>query len=233
MRVGMILLVVATVSTALGGEITVRTLEGDVRVRHGVTEHWSEVAVGDVLRPNDSVRTGKTGSTVLELDRDGSGTARTVSLPPEVIVDVSDMRTLTQEELMLKLTMEKVRSSSYKWKTDELRMPNAAVVHGQGSGTEEGLKENDQATGRFQLNGARVLFENGFYSTCILRAMEVFRHYPSMAESFASRLMVAEALVESDLRGEALAEYGAIARIEGLGEEERALVRSRMDAIKK
>jgi len=229
----MMLLVVATASTALGGEITVRTLEGDVRVRHGVTEHWSEVAVGDVLRPNDSVRTGKTGSTVLDLDRDGSGTVRTVSLPPEVIVDVSDMRTLTQEELMLKLTMEKVRSSSYKWKTDELRMPNAAVVHGQGSGTEEGLKENDQATGRFQLNGARVLFENGFYSTCILRAMEVFRHYPSLAESFASRLMVAEALVESDLRGEALAEYGAITRIEGLSEEERALVRERMDAIRK
>jgi hypothetical protein len=228
----MMLLVVAMVSTALGGEITVKTLQGDVSVRHGVTEHWSEVAVGDVLRPNDSVRTGRSGSTVLELARDGSGTARTVSLPPEVIVDVSDMRTLTQEELMLKLTMEKVRSSSYQWKTDELRMPNAAVVHGQESGAEEELKENDHATGRLQLNGVRVLYENGFYSTCILRAMEVFRHYPSMAQSLANRLMVAEALVESNLRGEALAEYGAIARIESLSEEERALVRERMDVIK-
>ncbi|MGB5872646.1 MAG: hypothetical protein WBG01_17625 [Bacteroidota bacterium] len=232
MKVSMMLLVVAMVSTALGGEITVKTLQGEVRVRHGVTEHWSEVAVGDVLRPNDSVRTGKSGSTILELAPNGSGRAQSVSLPPEVILDVSDMRTLTQEELMLKLTMEKVRSSSYQWKSDELRMPNAAVVHGQESGAEEELKENDRETGRFQLNGARVLYKNGFYSTCILRAMEVFRHYPSMAESFTNRLMVAEALVESNLRGEALAEYGAIARIESLSEEERALVRERMDAIK-
>jgi hypothetical protein len=233
MKVGMMLLVAALASTALGGEITVRTLQGDVRVRHGVTEHWSVVAVGDVLRPNDSVKTGENGSAVLELPREGAAPARTIALPAEVIVDVSDVRTLTKEELMLKLTMEKVRSSSYQWKTDELQMPTAAVVHGQESGTEEELKENDQATGRLQLNGARVLYENGFYPTCILRAMEVFRHYPSMAESVLNRLMVAEALVESDLRGEALAEYGAIARMEGLSEEERVMVKERMDAIRK
>jgi len=232
MRFSVVVLLVAMTSMALGGDITVKRLQGDVRVRHGVTEHWSAVAVGDVLRPNDSVKTGKGGSTVLELIREDSGTARAVTLPPEVIVDVSDMRTLTQEELMLKLTMEKVRSSSYQWKNDELRMPDAAVVHGQGSGSEEELNENDRATGRLQLNGARVLYENGFYSTCILRAMEVFRHYPWMAESFSDRLMVAEALAECDLRGEALAEYGAISRMEGLGEEERMLVRERMDAMK-
>jgi len=32
---------------------------------------------------------------------------------------------------MLKLTMEKVRASSYKWKEEELRIPDAAVVHGR------------------------------------------------------------------------------------------------------
>jgi hypothetical protein len=233
MKIGMLLLLAALAATALGGEITVRTLQGDVRVRHGVTEHWTAVAVGDVLRPNDSVRTGESGSAVLELAREGTSAVRTIVLPEDVIVDVSDVRTLTKEELMLKLTMEKVRSSSYQWKTDELQMPTAAVVHGQESGTEEELRENDQETGRLQLNGARVLYENGFYSTCILRAMEVFRHYPSMAESVRNRIMVAEALVESDLRGEGLAEYGAIAKMEGLSEEERALVKERMDAIRK
>jgi hypothetical protein len=63
--------------------------------------------------------------------------------------------------------------------------------------------------------------------------MEVFRHYPSMAESVRNRIMVAEALIESDLRGEGLAEYGAIAKMEGLSEEERALVKERMDEIRK
>jgi len=156
-----------------------------------------------------------------------------IALPAEVIVDMSDIRTLTQEELMLKLTMEKVRSSSYKWKTDELRIPNAAVVHGEESTVEEEMIENDLMSGRLQLNGAKVLFANGFFSTCILRTMEVFRHYPLLAGSFDNRLMVADALVEADLRGEGLSEYGTIARMPELTPGERALVRDRMDAMKK
>ncbi|MCK5573214.1 MAG: hypothetical protein KAJ12_10655 [Bacteroidetes bacterium] len=233
MRVSMIVVAAAIASTAVCGEITITKAQGDVHVRHGVTEHWTAAVRGDVLRPNDSVRTGEDGSAVLEIGGDGSEPSRMISLPAEVIVDMSDIRTLTQEELMLKLSMEKVRSSSYEWKTDELRIPNVAVVHGEESTAGGQLNENDLMTGRLQLNGARVLFANGFFSTCILRAMGVFRHYPLLAGSFDNRLMVADALVRADLRGEALSEYGTIVRMPELTPGERALVRDRMDAIKK
>ncbi|RPH36909.1 hypothetical protein EHM92_03730, partial [bacterium] len=111
-------------------DIVVQRLQGEVAVRHGVTEVWTHVAVGDVLRPDDTMKTGKKGTAVLSAPFKSSGAVKRITLPPEVIVDVSDVRELSQEELMLKLTMERVRASSYQWKSDDLHIPNAAVVHG-------------------------------------------------------------------------------------------------------
>ena len=58
-------LMLAALPMAVAGKIAVYSLEGDVNVRRGVTEAWTTVAAGDVLRLNDSVRTGKNGSASL------------------------------------------------------------------------------------------------------------------------------------------------------------------------
>ena len=47
------------------GEIIVQRIHGDVSVRHGVAEGWSKVASGDVLRPDDTMKTGEKGAAVL------------------------------------------------------------------------------------------------------------------------------------------------------------------------
>ena len=217
------------------GTIVVTKLQGDVSVRHGVTEIWTHVAVGDILRPDDTMKTGKKSSAVL-VARNGqsvSAASKRISLPAEVVVDISDMRNLSQEELMLKLTMEKVRSSSYQWKNDELRIPNAAVVHGEDRRPSAPLQENELRFGIFQWNGTRVLFDNGFYSTCALRAMEVFRLYPPLSQKFDNRLMVADALEKANLRGEALSEYGIIASMPGITSEQQTVVHARMSQLKK
>jgi hypothetical protein len=211
-------------------DITVRNSSGDVSVRHGLTESWVPARAGDILRPHDSMKTGVAGSAVLAVAAT-TGT-RTIVLPADVIVDMSDIRTLTQEELMLKLTMEKVRGSSYQWNDSDPAIPNAGVIHGSQKGAARELTENELRTGRMRLNGARVLFEYGFYSSCVLRSLEIFRLYPALTGSFEDRLMVASALERARLRGEALAEYGAIAGLEGLTSEQRELVRERMQALR-
>jgi hypothetical protein len=217
------------------GQIVVRKLQGDVTVRHGVTEVWTTVASGDVLRPDDSMKTGKKGSAILlvNLATAGSPEIKTISLPPEVIVDMSDIRNLTQQELMLKLTMEKVRASSYRWRNDELQIPNASVVHGQDQASGAALGENDPAVGGFHLNGARVLFQNGFYSTCALRTMEVFRLYPQLGTRFENRLMMADALSRANIASEALTEYSELGRSTNLTPEQAALLRARIDGLRK
>jgi hypothetical protein len=143
------------------------------------------------------------------------------------------VRDLTPEELMLKLTMEKVRASSYQWKSDDLQIPSAAVVHGADRSSDQVMRESDPAAGILQINGAHVLFENRFYATCALRGMEVFRLYPPLAKQFRSRLMVAEALEKANLRGEAVNEYAAISKLDGISPEQQTLVHSRIEALRR
>jgi hypothetical protein len=216
------------------GTIVVHRVQGDVSVRHGVTEVWTKVAVGDVLRPDDTMKTGRKGSAVLVANAvtENVPGQKTISLPAEVIVDISDIRDLSQEELMLKLTMEKVRSSSYQWKMEDLHIPAAAAVHGTDR-SPESLGESDAAMGTLQLNGARVLFDNGFFATCALKGMEVFRRCPSLAADFKSRLMVAESLEKAELRGEAISEYGALSGMAGLSQGQLSLVNAKLRSLRK
>jgi hypothetical protein len=233
MRLSVLVLLVISSSALVGGEIVVKRVEGEVQVRQGVTEVWNSVAQGDVLRPDDTMKTGPRGSALLLFPAAVTGTtAKRIALPPEVIVDISDIRQLSQEELMLKLAMEKVRSSSYQWKSDDLQIPNASVVHGENKDENSPLPENDLATGILQMNGTRVLFENGFYPTCVLKALEVFRLYPTLGEQVENRLLVAEALERSRLKGEALNEYGALLKMPGLSDTLAQEIKSKMSHLR-
>ncbi len=230
----MALAIVLGAATLQGGEIVVQKVQGDVQVRQGVTEAWQAVAPGDVLKPDDTMRTGPRGSAVILLPAaSAQNSPRRITLPPDVMVDIADVRELSQEELMLKLAMEKVRSSSYTPANDGLNIPNASVVHGTDKAAGGVPPENSIAVGILQLNGTRVLFDNGFYPTCALKALEVFRLFPPLAERVDNRLLVAEALERAHLRGEALSEYGAILKLSGLTPAQGSLVRARMDQLKK
>lgn len=224
----------SAVTLGSAAEIVVQRTQGDVTVRQGMTEVWNRVAVGDALRPDDTMKTGsKSSATIIVTGHRGDGATKRINLPPEVIVDMSDVRELTPEELMLKLAMERVRSAPYEWKTNDLNIPNVSVVHGTDKEVDTAPVENALATGILQINGTQVLFENGFYSTCALKAMEVFRLYPPLGNRFENRLMVAESLERAQLKGEALTEYGVALRLPGITAAQENLVRSRMAQLRK
>jgi len=235
MKTMLVLIALCLAGSAWAGQIVIERISGDVSVRHGVTEIWTQAAPGDILRPDDTMKTGKKGHAVLvaTTGTDANGAQKRIDLPGDVIVDMSDIRELSQEELMLKLTMEKVRASSYQWKQDDLQIPNAPVIHGEDKGSAPALQANSLTTGIMELNGAHVLFNNGFFATCALKGMEVFREFPPLAGEFHNRLLVAEALEKANLRGEALSEYGTIASLAALTPEQSSLVHERMAALRK
>jgi hypothetical protein len=217
---------------AHAGSITVQKLNGDVSVRHGVTEVWTTVATGDALRPNDTMRTGKNGSATLVVQETQGGIIRHLALPPDVIVDISDVRELTQEELMLKLTMQKVRATPQNIRNDGPQISDAAVVHGTDQNRATVIAENDPQIGRWLLNGTKVLLDNGFYATGVLRTLEVFSMFPVLAGNVENRLALAGAMEKANLRGEAVAEYSAIRRMEGISSSQAAVVEGRMEALR-
>ncbi|MFN0157517.1 MAG: hypothetical protein ACKVRP_05525 [Bacteroidota bacterium] len=216
---------------AFGGDIVVQRVRGNVSVRQGVAEDWIMLKTGDVLNPDATIKTDIKASTELATTHK-SGTRKFIKLPGEVMVDMSDIRELSQEELMLKLTMEKVRSSSYQWKNNEMRIPNTTVTHGSDT-RRDTLTENDPKVGMFLLNGTRALFDNGFYSTCALKTLEIFRRYPKLGEQFEHRWLAAEALEMAHLRGEALNEYLSLSAMEGITTDQQTQARGKVEELRK
>ncbi len=223
-----ILAVFLAAATVCAQGVSIQSIQGDVSIRHGVTEQWTTVARGDVLKPDDTMKTGPRGSVVLLA---ATQPQRRITLPANVMVDVADIRDLTPEELMLKLTMEKVRGSSYR-PTDDPAAPNAAVVHGANREQAPALAENDPVSGVQEWNGVRVLFDNGFYSTCALKGMELFRLYPDTHGSFDRRFIVARSLELARLRGEALDEYTSIQELAGLTPDQRSLLAQHINQVR-
>ena len=224
----MVMMVLASV--AFGGEaITLQKAQGDVTVRAGVTEIWAKAQTGDVLKPDATIRTGKQSAAVVLLPVSN----QRIALPAEVMLDISDMRALTQEELMLKLTMEKVRASSYEWKNKEMNLPNTTMVHGEPKEKKGTVVDGNAELGVLQLNGTRVLYENGFYSTSALKTMEVLRRYPSLNGKFENRLLIAQALEKSNLKSEALNAYVSLSLAESVTKEQKDFLETKIAQLKR
>lgn len=226
--IAFLLLMVLAALGYSGESVVLQKAQGEVLIRPGVTETWMRAGAGMNLPPDATVRTGSGASAVIVL----APSNKTISLPAEVMVDVSDLRELTQEELMLKLTMERVRAASYEWKKNEMHLPTTTTFRGESKEQNGALADGNLTEGRFQLNGVRVLYNNAFYSTSALRGLDVLRRYPVLAD-FDSRFMIAEALQKAHLKGEALTEYVALARMPDLTPEQHELVASRIAQLKK
>ena len=156
-----------------------------------------------------------------------------LTLPEMVIVDCSDLRTLTQEELLLKLAMEGIRALPAQKRGAEPAIPRTTTVHGTQSDSEDAAGAAT-GTGRYamQLNGTKVLHAHGYYATMVLRAKEVLRLAPELRHRTDVRLMVADAFERMRLSNEALTEYRSLDK-EKLAPAERSLVDRKIAELRK
>ncbi|HTK81108.1 MAG TPA: hypothetical protein VL633_02355 [Bacteroidota bacterium] len=218
-----------TLSLALTAfaDIKVTAAKGGVYVRHNVQEDWTPVAVGDVLKPEDSMKLDKKASATILID----GKDKLV-VPEFVIVDLSDFRALSQEDLLLRLAMERVRSLPAEPSKDELQIPRTTTVHGENKGQVSAPPVSTTETGTLQLNGTKVLFDKGFFGTCALKTKEVFRLHPELLSNVDARIMVAGALEHMKLNGEALGEYLNIPT-SGLSSQQASLLKEKVAQLRK
>jgi hypothetical protein len=217
--------------TLLGGtlgraDIRVAAVKGAVYVRHNVQEEWTPVSRGDVLKPDDSMKSGGKSSASLLVDG-----KTTVVLPEMAIIDLSDLRTLTKEDLLLKLAMERIRRIPAKQNDEEISIPRATTTHGADMDTHAAAPASDPQVAFMQMKGAEVLFGNGFYETGVLRAKGLFRIHPELSKRIDDRLMVARALEKLELKGEALEEYVELGTAR-LGDHDRAVVKQKIEELR-
>jgi hypothetical protein len=210
----------------LRADIRVTAVQGRVYVRHNVQEQWVALARGDVLKPDDSMKSDLKSSATILID------GKTAVVVPELaIVDISDLRTLTREELVLKLAMERVRRVPGRGNPDELTVPGTTTTHGANRGEQRNAPDPDPRVGSMQMKGAEVLFGNGFYETGVLKAKGLFRLHPELSGRIEDRLMVAKALETLNLKGEALEEYLEVGK-EQLTDAQQELVTRKIEQLR-
>lgn len=208
----------------LANDFTVKTIKGTVEVRRGVSEEWKKVKAGDVLKPEDSMRTGRGSSAVIESEK------RRLNVPELTIIDISDVRQLTQEEFLLKLAMENVLAVPPRDK-EEILIPSTTVLHGSNVAKENEETVSSKQVGEMQLQGAKVLFDNAYYATSILKSKETFRKYPDLKSNCDARLAVAAAFERLNLDNQAVTEYSLLAK-EDLSTSQAKKVQTSLDRLK-
>jgi hypothetical protein len=207
MRTRLLWIVVASLLAfpLFAGDFVVKAVKGSVEVRKGVMEEWRKVKVGDLLKPEDSMRTGPGSGATIEADK------RKLTVPEMTILDISDVRQLTQEDFLLKLAMQNILAVPPR-ERDELSIPSATVLHGDNASKTNAVVFTDTKVGEMELHGARVLFDNSYYATSILKSKETLRTHPELKANFDARLTVATAFDKMKLSKEAVTEYSLLAK---------------------
>jgi hypothetical protein len=208
----------------LAADFTVKAVKGTVEVRRGVMEEWRKVKVGDLLKPEDSMRTGPGASATIEMDK------RKLVVPELTILDISDVRQLSQEDFLLKLAMENILAVPPREK-DELAIPSATVLHGENKSKTDLAVSTDGKVGEMQLHGARVLYDNTYYATSILKSKETLRTHPEVRSNYDARFTVAMAFEKMKLTKEAITEYSLLSK-ENLSAPQAKRVQSALDKLK-
>lgn len=203
----------------------VKSVKGTVEVRRGVSEEWKAIKAGDQLKPEDTMRTGKQSSATIQLD------GKQLTIPAQTMVDLSDFRQMSQEEFLLKLAMENILAVPPR-EDGTIATPRTTILHGTDAGKENASTQQRIELGLMQLQGAKLLYDNAFYATSILKTKETFRLYPDLQERIDARLRVAAAFERMKLTKQAIEEYASLLG-QKLSPEHQKTVQSSLERLRK
>lgn len=220
-RVITLLFVLTPMIYIAGQEFTVEKVSGSVKAQVGVSEEFIPVREGMKLNKNTMLLTEK--NSVLSI----SGTGIRFTLKPSASLNLSDLRKMTLDELLLALALEELLDADGKGGRQQLK--NTAIY---GSESAESAKYTNNEMGIFKLNGAMQLADEGYTENSIVVAKEAFRKFPSTKNMVSYRLYFASQLMKLSLWKEALEEYSAINKL-NLQEQEKQHISVQLSIINK
>ncbi|MBU1422632.1 MAG: hypothetical protein KKG06_05535 [Bacteroidetes bacterium] len=219
------LILTSMLTVSLSAQLKVLTTKGDVKVRYGVSEEWKQLKAGDQINLADAIRTSSKSSAVIQIDNQ-----KKIALNEKTIVEMADLRYLSQEELLLKLAMERILSVPPQDRDNDLIPARTTIIHGEKKSKVQLPIPNDIAM--MQLNGAKLLYDNNFYGTCVIRIKEVLRLNQNLSDVVNYKLVTANSLEKSNLFEEALNEYTSLP-FDQLTSPQKQIVQQNIDRLKK
>jgi hypothetical protein len=211
--------------------VKIHAAAGDVQVRRGMEETWQPAKVGMSLKEIDTILVGEGGRTTLELDNSVQFTLGSMS-----ILDIGDLRSITERELFLFLMSEKVSNIETTGKDPKLHIEKVSVVRADN-------KNNPSTTGRtigtgdmssMEINGAKALYEQDYYPNAIMKLHRILKKTITKEAVINAHFYLGKSFERIDENGRALDAYKATLRyLEEYGIDNSSIERSSHAAVER
>ncbi|MFQ5825185.1 MAG: hypothetical protein ACE5JB_14140, partial [bacterium] len=185
-------------------KVRIKRASGDVKIRRGVEETWHIASAGTWLEEIDSILTGEGSVAILEL-LDGT----TFRLGGNAMLDIADLRKITEQELFLMLMSKKIRQIGPREEKTKLRIGYVNVVHGELKRDTLTSTENNGGYKVWELekNGALALYSQNFTTNSILKMNNILIKYPNVNDCGELHFYLGKAFETLNKPGQALDFY--------------------------
>ncbi len=156
-------------------KVNIAKASGEVKIRRGVEETWHPASAGTRLDEIDSILTGEGASVVLETP-DG----KTFELGSNSILDIADLRRISERELFLFLMSKKINQIVPRQEKTKLRIGNVNVVHGELKSDSQNTSKSGNELWVFEKNGAKALFAQDYTTNAVLKLNKILLKYPNL-----------------------------------------------------
>ena len=204
MKLYFALIILFISQTAYSSVVTVYSTKGRVEVRRGVSDIWKTLLVGDLLKPEDTIRTGEKAEVKLQISQNESFTLSEFSM-----IDIADIRQVTKNDLLLKLAMEYIRLIPNSKPSNS--NPSMTTMHGENKSLtdktpSQAQKEIAGEISIMRFEGAKALYRQKYFSSAILAVKSTARKF-GLRDAFDAHKLVAQAFERLGLIQQAIDEY--------------------------
>lgn len=178
--------------------VQIEHLNGDVRIRRGMSETWEPARTGEELDLMDTILTGE-GRVVLRRD-DGS----TFTLSSHCILDISELRRITRREMFLFVMSQKVQNIKASDDSSGIRISNVSAVHGEQQSVR--VKKSTE-TWQLELNTANAMLNQELYPNSVVKCHKILTRYSEIHDCGTVRYTLARSFDRLGEAGQAIDHY--------------------------
>lgn len=181
------------------------SVAGEVKVRRGMEETWKPAVRSMLLDDMDSILSGEASEALLEME-DG----RTFRLGGNAMLDIADLRIITEQQLFLFLTAQKIRNLDPSETDKPIRIQNVSAVRAEDrSVSGSGYQAADNLFWRQETNAVLSMIAQAYYPNAVMKAHKILDVHAKSADKARLYFYLGQSFESLEDRGRALEAYQA------------------------
>ncbi|MGH7492704.1 MAG: hypothetical protein ACREOO_09950 [bacterium] len=194
---------VVMISTAEGAtKVKLVQFSGEVKVRRGLEEKWERANIDMLLEEIDTILTGENGEAVLEF-----GEGATFRLGGNSVLDIADLRKITEQELFMILMSRKIRKIKPNGDKAPARTGDVSTIRGEPYVTQEEKSVSSSEWRRWEVNAAQALSAQNLLTNAALKWHRIKEKFPGQPDCGEASFYLAQTFEQLRQTGQARDEY--------------------------